>query len=289
MKMPFLLISPKIVPKIQLIKKGGCFEYHAVIADKIKYRYVHRASICPALGMDRRSFFMPKPMGKYKRLEVFYLSKPVYTADKPSDCHYCYFWTNGRKGCRLGRNNCYYLISLPPKPKSECDGCPYGRDHPCIGWCTKKVMLVNYSEEFDDISPALLAKSFQKNAEMISEYRVLSSAGEGIDYQGKVLLNSRAVRLLSYVEDMSGDEKVRTIQSKELWLAEDMTFYVVSCMSTITMDKEEAICLNEHRSVVTTVECEDDIFFDMGSLICELDDICLFELLADVDATIYEL
>ena len=153
----------------------------------------------------------------------------------------------------------------------------------------KNFMLVNYSEEFDDISPALLAKSFQKNAEMISEYRVLSSAGEGIDYQGKVLLNSRAVRLLSYVEDMSGDEKVRTIQSKELWLAEDMTFYVVSCMSTITMDKEEAICLNEHRSVVTTVECEDDIFFDMGSLICELDDICLFELLADVDATIYEL
>ena len=137
MKMPFLLISPKIVPKIQLIKKGGCFEYHAVIADKIEYRYIHRASICPASGMDRRSFFMPKTMGKYKRLEVFYLSKPVYTADKPSDCHYCYFWTNGRKGCRLGRNNCYYLISLPPKPKSECDGCPYGRDHPCIGWCTK--------------------------------------------------------------------------------------------------------------------------------------------------------
>ena len=184
MKIPFLLISPKIVPKIQLIKKGGCFEYHAVIADKIEYCYVHRASICPASGMDRRSFFMPKTMGKYKRLEVFYLSKPVYAADKPSDCHYCYYWTNGRKGCRLGRNNCYYLISLPLKPKSECDGCPYGRDHPCIGWCTKKV----------------------------------------IDYQGTVLLNSRAVRLLSYVEDMSGNEKVRTIQSKELWLAEDMTF-----------------------------------------------------------------
>ena len=104
-------------------------------------------------------------------------------------------------------------------------------------------MLVNYSEEFDDISPTLLAKSFQKNAEMVCEYRVLSSAGDGIDYQGKVLLNSRAVRLLSYVEDTSGNEKVRTIQSKELWLAEDMTFYVVSCMSTITMDKEEAISL----------------------------------------------
>ena len=94
-------------------------------------------------------------------------------------------------------------------------------------------MLANYSEKFDDISPTLLARSFQKNAEMVCEYRVLSSAGDGIDYQGTVLLNSRAVRLLSYVEDTSGNEKVRTIQSKELWLAEDMTFYVVSCMSTI--------------------------------------------------------
>ena len=52
MKMPFLLISPKIVPKIRLIKKDGFFEYYAVIADKIEYCYVHRTSICPALGMD---------------------------------------------------------------------------------------------------------------------------------------------------------------------------------------------------------------------------------------------
>lgn len=86
------------------------------------------------------ALFYAQTHGQIQEIEVFYLSKPVYTADKPSDCHYCYFWTNGRKGCRLGRNNCYYLISLPPKPKSECDGCPYGRDHPCIGWCTKKVM-----------------------------------------------------------------------------------------------------------------------------------------------------
>ena len=89
MKMPLLLIRLKIVLKNLLIKKGGCFEYHAVIADKIKYRYVHRASICPALGMDRRSFFMSKAMQIQE--EVFYLSKPVYAADKPSDCHYCYF------------------------------------------------------------------------------------------------------------------------------------------------------------------------------------------------------
>jgi len=149
-------------------------------------------------------------------------------------------------------------------------------------------MLENYGEEFDDISPALLAQAFQRSAEMVCEYRVLSSAGDGIDYQGTTLLHNRAVRLLSCTTDMTGDARVRTVQSKELWFAEDMTFYVVSCMSTITMDKEEAICLNEHRSVFTTVECEDDIFFDMGSLICELDDVCMFEHLMKTGATVCE-
>ena len=68
------------------------------------------------------------------------MSKTVYAADKPDDCRFCYFWKNRKQGCRLGKENCYYLISVPPKPKTECDGCPYGRDHPCSGWCTKKIM-----------------------------------------------------------------------------------------------------------------------------------------------------
>ncbi|EJW91343.1 hypothetical protein EVA_20549 [gut metagenome] len=121
---------------------------------------------------------------------------------------------------------------------------------------------------------------------MIYEYRVLSSAGEGMDYQEMALLNNRAVRLLACAENKTGDDRVHTFQSKELWLSEDMIFYVVSCTSTIMMDKEEAICLNEYRSIFDTVDCEDDIFFDMGSLICELDDICLFEYLTGADATV---
>ena len=63
-----------------------------------------------------------------------------YAADKPNDCRFCYFWKNDSTGCSLGKDNCYYLIAVPPKPKSECDGCPYGRAHPCIGWCTKQAM-----------------------------------------------------------------------------------------------------------------------------------------------------
>lgn len=63
-----------------------------------------------------------------------------YAADKPESCRHCYFWKRKKRCCGLGEENCYYLIIEKPKPKTECDGCPYGRDHPCIGWCTKKIM-----------------------------------------------------------------------------------------------------------------------------------------------------
>lgn len=62
-----------------------------------------------------------------------------YAADKPDDCSNCYFWKR-KKGCSLGKENCYYQIRVQQEVKSDCDGCPYGRDHPCIGWCTKKIM-----------------------------------------------------------------------------------------------------------------------------------------------------
>ncbi len=68
------------------------------------------------------------------------MERTRYAADKPSECRYCFFWNGPQKGCRLGKGNCYYLISTPCKPKSECDGCPYGKNHKCIGWCTKKLM-----------------------------------------------------------------------------------------------------------------------------------------------------
>lgn len=42
---------------------------------------------------------------------------------------------------KLGEERCYYL--LPPekekKKKSPCDGCPYGRVSPCIGYCLREI------------------------------------------------------------------------------------------------------------------------------------------------------
>lgn len=33
-----------------------------------------------------------------------------------------------------------YAEDKPKKPASPCDGCPYGRNNPCIGFCMKKLL-----------------------------------------------------------------------------------------------------------------------------------------------------
>lgn len=66
-----------------------------------------------------------------------------YAEDKPKDCRYCNFWNEKNKECRLGVENCYYLVpdeEMINKKKSICDGCPYGRNAPCIGFCMKKII-----------------------------------------------------------------------------------------------------------------------------------------------------
>ena len=54
-----------------------------------------------------------------------------YHASRPADCRHCFFWKNRKKGCVLGKENCYYLIE-PHKGPSKCDGCPYKRVKPCV-------------------------------------------------------------------------------------------------------------------------------------------------------------
>ena len=33
-----------------------------------------------------------------------------YHASRPADCRHCFFWKNRKKGCILGKEDCYYLI-----------------------------------------------------------------------------------------------------------------------------------------------------------------------------------
>lgn len=66
--------------------------------------------------------------------------KIVYAADKPGDCRYCYYWQPERRKCRMGEENCYYLLRPERRKANPCDGCPYGKINPCVGFCMQKIM-----------------------------------------------------------------------------------------------------------------------------------------------------
>ena len=71
-------------------------------------------------------------------------------------CRYCLYWKGKKTGCIYPSGCCCPIPQKPPvrngqpviypkeqedsPAKTECDGCPYGRDSPCLGWCTKQVM-----------------------------------------------------------------------------------------------------------------------------------------------------
>lgn len=64
-----------------------------------------------------------------------------YAEDKPSDCRHCYWWYVAEERCILGEDKCYYILPEKQIKKSSlCDGCPYGKNAPCIGYCLRKIM-----------------------------------------------------------------------------------------------------------------------------------------------------
>lgn len=90
-----------------------------------------------------------------------------FTFDKPAHCRNCYWWDRRGAVCRRGGlKNCAYLVwpedpgrsgagseggsiesGVPvgcsrtrnPGPYS-CIGCPYGKHHPCVSFCMRKVL-----------------------------------------------------------------------------------------------------------------------------------------------------
>jgi hypothetical protein len=71
-------------------------------------------------------------------------------------CCYCHYWKSPGKGCTYENGCCCDIpktplrakrcsettqIIQPQSPISECARCPYGRDSPCIGWCTKMLLI----------------------------------------------------------------------------------------------------------------------------------------------------
>lgn len=65
-----------------------------------------------------------------------------YADDRPSDCNICSWWDSKENKCKLGEENCYYLIpdARPKRIQNPCLGCPYGKSNPCVGFCMRKIL-----------------------------------------------------------------------------------------------------------------------------------------------------
>lgn len=66
-----------------------------------------------------------------------------YLPGKPISCVYCFWWLGRKKGC--ANTDCYYRIrNRTDKKKQEmkknCEGCPYGKHAPCIGYCMDRLL-----------------------------------------------------------------------------------------------------------------------------------------------------
>lgn len=56
-----------------------------------------------------------------------------YYEDKPNSCRHCFFWKNRKKGCILGKQNCYYLAeAVMTEQEKKCTGCCYAKGQPCV-------------------------------------------------------------------------------------------------------------------------------------------------------------
>ena len=122
------------LPKVALVSADALFS----CPDAVTWHgqsVLHSTSTCSLTEPEGVLFCCPVWAGMEAR------AMNGHTEDKPKDCRYCYFWKQ-TEGCTYrGKTDCYYISAQkPPATVSECDGCPYGRASPCIGWCTKELM-----------------------------------------------------------------------------------------------------------------------------------------------------
>lgn len=141
---------------------------------------------------------------------------------------------------------------------------------------TIAMLYETYDEEIEDISLALLEKVFTNTAEKVPCWRLISTFDKDAGCFGTELFTQRGVMLLSHTDNTITSKRQCISDCSELWLLEDMTFVHIRNI------REEIICSSiwhyvlEDRSIIKTIEHEDDLFFSPEELVCTLDDICMF-------------
>ena len=142
-----------------------------------------------------------------------------------------------------------------------------------------------YAEEFEHISADLLARKYTRDAHEVCEYNVICQIGEESQYQGRPILDLKAACVAEETESEMETEQFTVEQLWELWLLEDMTFVTILNTRVFVKANGEVSSVVESRAYVNNVEDQNTLPVGPESLICHMDDDCMFEqILSDREA-----
>lgn len=122
-------------------------------------------------------------------------------------------------------------------------------------------------------------------AQTVYQYSVVGGYEKSFNYRGEELFGQRACLILSDMEQAVWDEASTTYET-ELWLMEDMSFFIVRCV-TMKVGSDGSGYVTEYRAFKKALESADDLFFSPEKLIEELEAMCVSQW--EHEATIYEL
>lgn len=99
-----------------------------------------------------------------------------------------------------------------------------------------------YTEEeaeglLDEVDYDALTQAIHHDAEIVYAFRTDTKCGIGRDYRGKALFDQRATLLYEDVHEVLYDAAI-VGRSTELWLLENMTVAVVSCVSIMVGNED---------------------------------------------------
>lgn len=135
----------------------------------------------------------------------------------------------------------------------------------------------SYAEEFEHITADLLARKYTRDAHEVCEYNVIIQIGEESQYQGRPILDLKAACVAEETESELETEQFTVEQLWELWLLEDMTFVTILNTRVFVKDNGEVSGVVESRAYLNNVEDYATLPVSPESLICHMDDDCMFE------------